>query len=102
MKVSRKGRCGILECVHNFEVKLELAFLLTYSFSMKIFANKAEAIANEVNRRFELDVNYKLLIKAVFEAIERAALNHYKTPPHVIRFGKNLLFSIILCIEKTY
>lgn len=70
MKVPRKGRCGILECVHNFE----------------IFAIKAEAIANEVSRRLELDVHYKLLIKAVFEAIERIALSHYKTPPHVIRF----------------
>ena len=45
-------------------------------------------IANEVNRRLELDANYKLLIKAVFEAIERVAVGHYKTPPHVIRFGK--------------
>ena len=55
--------------------------------SFKIFAIKAEAIANEVSRRLELDVHYKLLIKAVFEAIERIALSHYKTPPHVIRFG---------------
>ena len=44
-------------------------------------------IASEVNRRLELDANYKLLIKAVFEAIERAALTHHKTPPHVIKFG---------------
>ena len=54
---------------------------------MQTFANKAEVIANEVNRRLELDSNYKSLIKAVFEAIERIALSHHKTPPHVIRFG---------------
>ena len=54
----------------------------------KTFANKAEAIASEVNRRLELDANYKSLIKAVFEAIERIALSHHKTPPHVIRFGE--------------
>ena len=89
MKVPRKGRCGILECVHNFEVKLFVTFIPLHLtvHSLKMFANKAEVIASEVNRRLELDTNYKLLIKAVFEAIERIALSHYKTPPHVIRFG---------------
>ncbi|XP_065898319.1 exocyst complex component 1-like isoform X2 [Dysidea avara] len=70
MKVPRKGRCGILDCVHSFEN----------------FAKRAEDIAGQIKRRYELDTSYKILIKAVFEAIERVAVSHHKTPPNVIRF----------------
>ena len=62
--------------------------MLTICLVLQSFANRAEDIAGQIKRRFELDTSYKILIKAVFEAIERVAVNHHKTPSNVIRFGK--------------
>ena len=63
-------------------------YLLTTCLVLQSFANRAEDIAGQIKRHYELDTSYKILIKAVFEAIERVAVSHYKTPPNVIRFGK--------------
>ena len=96
MKVPRKGRCGILDCVHSFEVSSGPPYLLTTCMVSQNFAKRAEDIAGQIKRRYELDTSYKILIKAVFEAIERVAVSHHKTPPNVIRFGEYHVLSWLL------
>ena len=72
MKVHRGGKCGILPCVVMFDE----------------FARKAEAIVMGTDRRSELDRAYSSLVESVFYTIERAAHEHPKTPPNVIKFGE--------------
>ena len=71
MKLPRGGKCGILPCVTMFNE----------------FALRAEAIIMATERRAELDKAYLSLIDAVFKTIERAAREHPKTPPGVIKYG---------------
>jgi len=51
------------------------------------FAGRAESIVMGTDRRTDLDKAYAVLIDAVFRTIERAANEHPKTPPDVIKFG---------------
>lgn len=71
-KVPRGGKCGVLPCVLEFSK----------------FADRAEGIVMATDRRVDLDKAYMTLIESVFRAIERAAMEHPKTPPDVIKFGK--------------
>lgn len=68
--ISKNKKCGILPFVTDFED----------------FAELAESIFKDSHRRNDLDKAYKGLIKAVFDAIERLALESYKTPREVVLF----------------
>lgn len=72
MKFPRGSKCGILPCVRVFED----------------FAERAERIVMAADRRTELDKAYQLLIEALYQAIDRVAIDHPKTPCDVIKFGK--------------
>ena len=72
IKVSRSAKCGVLPCVEIFNK----------------FAGRAESIIMGTDRRTDLDKAYAVLIDAVFRTIERAANEHPKTPPDVIKFGR--------------
>ena len=72
IKVSRSAKCGVLPCVEIFNK----------------FAGRAESIVMGTDRRTDLDKAYAVLIDAVFRTIERAANEHPKTPPDVIKFGR--------------
>ncbi len=71
-KLPRGGKCGILPCVNEFSK----------------FAERAESIVMATDRRVDLDKAYMTLLEAVFQTIERSALEHPKTPPDVIKFGE--------------
>nr|XP_039251957.1 exocyst complex component 1-like isoform X3 [Styela clava] len=68
--LSKNKKCGILPFVTDFED----------------FAELAESIFKDSHRRNDLDKAYKGLIKAVFDAIERLAMESYKTPREVVLF----------------
>lgn len=68
-KVNRKSKCGILPFVANFEE----------------FAQTAEMIFKETERRADLDKWYVKLVGAMFEVIPAIANDHHKTPPEVIK-----------------
>ena len=72
MKTPRGGKCGILPCVNEFNR----------------FAERAEGIVMATDRRGDLDKAYMILIEAVFKTIERAAHEHPRTNPDVIKFGR--------------
>nr|XP_018898430.1 PREDICTED: exocyst complex component 1 isoform X2 [Bemisia tabaci] len=65
----RKGKCGILPFVYNFEE----------------FARTTEQIFKDTERRADLDKWYIKLVGAIFEAIPIVAADHPKTPPEVIK-----------------
>lgn len=69
-KVPKKSRCGILPFVSKFES----------------FAETAETIFKNSERRTDLDKSYRLLLNCVFKNIERAAVENQKTPSDVIQF----------------
>ena len=66
------GKCGVLPCVTEFGQ----------------FAERAERIVMGSDRRMDLDKAYQKLIEALFEAIERLAEQHPKTPRNVVLFGE--------------
>nr|CAD7407264.1 unnamed protein product [Timema poppensis] len=68
-KANRKGKCGILPYVANFED----------------FARTAESIFKNTERRNDLDKWYTKLMGAMFEAILRNAVEHHKTPEEVVK-----------------
>nr|CAD7576460.1 unnamed protein product [Timema californicum] len=68
-KANRKGKCGILPYVANFED----------------FARTAESIFKNTERRNDLDKWYTKLMGAMFEAILRNAAEHHKTPEEVVK-----------------
>nr|CAD7453058.1 unnamed protein product [Timema tahoe] len=68
-KANRKGKCGILPYVANFED----------------FARTAESIFKNTERRNDLDKWYTKLMGAMFEAIPRNAAEHHKTPEEVVK-----------------
>lgn len=63
------------------------------------FAGRAESIVMGTDRRTDLDKAYAVLIDAVFRTIERAANEHPKTPPDVIKFGTCALHVCEPCIH---
>ncbi|CAB3992619.1 Exocyst complex component 1 [Paramuricea clavata] len=69
-KVPKKSRCGILPFVSKFES----------------FAETAELIFKNSDRRNDLDKSYRYLVGVVFKNIERAAVENQKTPADVIQF----------------
>ena len=73
MKMPRGGKCGVLSCVITFQR----------------FAERAESIVMGADRRTELDKAYLILIESLFKTVERAAREHPKTPPDVIKFGRS-------------
>ena len=52
------------------------------------FAEHAERIVMGSTQREEVDEAYHTLIGAIFEAIERLAHEHPKTPADVVKFGE--------------
>ncbi|XP_071846851.1 exocyst complex component 1-like isoform X2 [Apostichopus japonicus] len=69
-KVSKRGRCGILGFVKDFE----------------IFAEQAETVFKGSERRRDLDKAYSRLMIAHHSAIHRVAIEHQKTPRDVVIF----------------
>lgn len=69
-KVSKRGRCGILSFVKDFE----------------IFAEQAETVFKGSDRRRDLDKAYSRLMIAQNSAIHRVAMEHQKTPRDVVIF----------------
>ncbi|CAH1777406.1 unnamed protein product, partial [Owenia fusiformis] len=67
-RVTKKGRCGIIPFVSNFED----------------FANQAERIFKGSDRRTDLDRSYRTLVHTIFEQIGRVASEHPKTPRSVV------------------
>ncbi|XP_034249053.1 exocyst complex component 1 isoform X2 [Thrips palmi] len=66
---NRKGTCGILPFVDNFED----------------FARTSEEIFKNSDRRADLDKWYTKLVSAMFDAIPRIAAEHPKTPSEVVK-----------------
>ncbi|XP_070552598.1 exocyst complex component 1-like isoform X2 [Ptychodera flava] len=69
-KVSKKSKCGIISFVYKFEE----------------FADQAENIFKGSERRGDLDKAYTKLVQAIYESIERVAIEHQKTPRDVVMF----------------
>uniref|UniRef100_A0A1B6CD43 Exocyst complex component Sec3 PIP2-binding N-terminal domain-containing protein n=1 Tax=Clastoptera arizonana TaxID=38151 RepID=A0A1B6CD43_9HEMI len=79
-KVNRKSKCGILPFVANFEE----------------FAQTAETIFKDTERRTDLDKWYIKLVTTMFEVIPAIANDHHKTPPEVIKMENfHHLFSLL-------
>ncbi|XKL61796.1 hypothetical protein PGB90_001629 [Kerria lacca] len=68
-RIPRKSKCGILPFVSNFEE----------------FANTAENIFKNTERKTDLDKWYVRLMSTIFETIQNIAAEHPKTPPEVIK-----------------
>ncbi|XP_063242626.1 exocyst complex component 1 [Bacillus rossius redtenbacheri] len=78
-RASRKGRCGILPYVANFED----------------FASTAESIFRNPEHRTDLDKWYPKLMAAIFEAVPRNAAEH-KGPEEVIKMENfHHLFAVL-------
>lgn len=61
------------------------------------FAETAESIFKNAERRNDLDKSYRTLVGVVFKNIERAAKENQKTPADVILFGKRSTMSLTMC-----
>ncbi|PIK47821.1 putative exocyst complex component 1 isoform X5 [Apostichopus japonicus] len=81
-KVSKRGRCGILGFVKDFE----------------IFAEQAETVFKGSERRRDLDKAYSRLMIAQHSAIHRVAIEHQKTPRDVVIFGSVTLAVLLACM----
>lgn len=57
---------------------------------MQEFAQTAETIFKDTERRADLDKWYIKLVAAMFEVIPAIANDHHKTPSEVIKMGKYL------------
>ncbi|XP_076446278.1 exocyst complex component 1-like isoform X2 [Babylonia areolata] len=80
VKVSKKNRCGIISFVHQFED----------------FTNLAEAIFKGSDRRTDLNKAYSKMVCALFEQIQRVAMEHQKTPREVVLMENfHRIFSIL-------
>ncbi|XP_077983719.1 exocyst complex component 1-like isoform X2 [Glandiceps talaboti] len=79
-KVSKKSKCGIISFVYKFEE----------------FAEQAETIFKGSDRRGDLDKAYTKLIQAIYESVERVAIEHNKTPRDVVMFENFHHLSAIL------
>lgn len=58
----------------------------------KEFANTAENIFKNTERKTDLDKWYVRLMSTIFETIQNIAAEHPKTPPEVIKMGNFLIF----------
>uniref|UniRef100_T1JC86 Exocyst complex component Sec3 PIP2-binding N-terminal domain-containing protein n=1 Tax=Strigamia maritima TaxID=126957 RepID=T1JC86_STRMM len=67
-KLHKKSKCGILPFISNFED----------------FAQQAETIFKDSDRRIDLDKWYVKLLRTMFDVIPRLAKEHPKTPQEVI------------------
>lgn len=80
VKMSKKNRCGIISFVHQFED----------------FANLAEVIFKNSDRRTDLNKAYAKLVHVLFEQIHRVANEHQKTPREVVLMENfHRMFSIL-------
>lgn len=52
------------------------------------FANTAESMFKNTERRTDLDKWYVRLMSTTFETIQNVAGDHPKTPPEVVKMGK--------------
>lgn len=68
-RLPRKSKCGIIPFVSNFEE----------------FANTAENIFKNTERRTDLDKWYVRLMGTMFETIQSISADHPKTPPEVVK-----------------
>ncbi|XP_014236902.1 exocyst complex component 1 isoform X2 [Trichogramma pretiosum] len=68
-KVNRKHKCGILPYVENFGT----------------FAQTAEMIFKNSDRKVDLEKWYKKLINTMFDSIVCHSTEHHKTPPEVVK-----------------
>jgi len=81
----KKGeKCGVLPFVFDFEEFVELA----------------ESIFRDCERRTDIDKAYKVLIKSVFDSVERVAAESYKTPAEVVKFENyHHLLNTLSCVK---
>jgi hypothetical protein len=64
-------------------------------YILQEFATQAESIFKGSDRHTHLDKSYVVLVKVVFEQIDRIASEHSKTPREVVMLGKYLyIYSI--------
>ncbi|XP_076310554.1 exocyst complex component Sec3 isoform X2 [Tachypleus tridentatus] len=88
-KVSKKSKCGILPFITNFQN----------------FSCQAEKIFQGSERHADLDKWYTKLVHAMFDAINRIAVEHLKTPQEVVLMENfhhlyTLLYQLkIVCLE---
>ncbi|KAL1429406.1 hypothetical protein MTO96_002455 [Rhipicephalus appendiculatus] len=88
-KAPKRSKCGLLPFLNHFEE----------------FAKQAEAIFRQSERRADLDKWYTRLVRAMFDAIGRIAVEHQRTPPEVVRLENfhqlyTLLYQLkIGCLE---
>ncbi|KAH6923801.1 hypothetical protein HPB50_007267 [Hyalomma asiaticum] len=88
-KAPKRSKCGLLPFLNHFEE----------------FAKQAEAIFRQSERRADLDKWYTRLVRAMFDAIGRIAVEHQRTPPEVVRLENfhqlyTLLYQLkISCLE---
>lgn len=79
-KAPKRSKCGLLPFLASFEE----------------FAQQAEAIFRQSERRADLDKWYTRLVRAMFDAIGRIALEHQRTPPEVVRLENfHQLFTLL-------
>jgi hypothetical protein len=90
-KAPKRPKCGVLPFIKRFET----------------FAKQAENIfKNAVQRRADIDRWYTLLVRSMFEAINRISKEHHKTPSEMIRlenyhYLQNTLSTLkIMCLEN--
>jgi hypothetical protein len=90
-KAPKRPKCGVLPFIKRFET----------------FAKQAENIfKNAVQRRADIDRWYTLLVRSMFDAINRIAKEHHKTPSEMIRlenyhYLQNTLSTLkIMCLEN--
>ena len=90
-KAPKRPKCGVLPFIKKFE----------------IFAKQAENIfKNAVQRRADIDRWYTVLVRSMFEVINRISKEHHKTPPEMIRlenyhYLQNTLSTLkISCLEN--
>lgn len=57
-------------------------------FGLQEFANNAELIFKDTERRADLDKWYVKLVSAMFEVITAIANDHHKTPSEVVKMGE--------------
>lgn len=112
-RLPRKSKCGIIPFVSNFEVcsvfvcfyKLFsgeiLFFHVAYCTFHQEFANTAENIFKNTERRTDLDKWYVRLMGTMFETIQSISADHPKTPPEVVKMGKKFL-SFIFSLNFFY
>ncbi|CAG2100013.1 unnamed protein product [Medioppia subpectinata] len=84
-KAPKRPKCGVLPFIKKFE----------------IFAKQTENIfKNAVQRRADIDRWYTVLVRSMFDAINRISKEHHKTPPEMIRLENYHYLQITLSTLK--